>query len=104
MPPPGDPTRMEASKAREVLPVAGCSSDSLDTSYVAVVDGAGIAFSATPSDPNADSPVVAGVGCVVSPRGAWGWLVGSPRAVVAVGRGSCLPAAPAFAVSGGLSV
>src|SRR5439155_1614270 len=62
MPPPGDPTRMEASRAREVLPVAGGSSDSLDTSYVAVVDGAGNAFSATPSDPNADSPVVAGVG------------------------------------------
>src|SRR5215510_1222077 len=64
MPPPGDPTRIIASRAREVLPVAGDSSDSLDTSYVAVVDEAGNAFSATPSDPNADSPVVAGVGCV----------------------------------------
>ena len=43
--------------------------EGLDTSYVAVVDAEGNGFSATPSDPNADSPVVGGGGCVVSPRG-----------------------------------
>ena len=101
MPPPGDPTRMEASKVREVLPVAGGSSDSLDTSYVAVVDGAGNAFSATPSDPNADSPVVAGVGCVVSPRGSQGWLDRSHPSVVAPGKRPRLTPAPAIAFEDG---
>src|SRR3989454_6997709 len=101
MPPPGDPTRMEASRAREVLPVAGGSSDSLDTSYVAVVDGAGNAFSATPSDPNADSPVVAGVGCVVSPRGSQGWLDRSHPSVVAPGQRPRLTPAPAMAFEDG---
>src|SRR5437870_10802342 len=101
MPPPGDPTRMEASKAREVLPVAGGSSDSLDTSYVAVVDTEGNAFSATPSDPNTDSPVVAGVGCVVSPRGSQGWLDPAHKSVVAPGKRPRLTPAPAMAFKDG---
>ena len=66
MPPAGD-----AAPRRELLSVAG-SSDALDTSYVAVIDADGNGFSATPSDPNVDSPVVAGVGSVVSPRGSQG--------------------------------
>src|SRR3989442_6935451 len=69
MPPAG-----EAAQARHApMAVAGGSGETLDTSYVAVVDSEGNAFSATPSDPNTDSPVVAGVGCVVSPRGSQGW-------------------------------
>jgi gamma-glutamyltranspeptidase/glutathione hydrolase len=94
MPPAGD-----AGMRREALPVAGGSSDdSLDTSYVAVVDEAGNGFSATPSDPNVDSPVVAGVGCVVSPRGSQGWLDPEHPSVVAPGKRPRLTPAPALAL------
>ena len=96
MPPAGD-----AAPRRELLPLAGGSSDALDTSYVAVVDAEGNAFSATPSDPNVDSPVVAGVGCVVSPRGSQGWLDPSHASVVAPGKRPRLTPAPAMALQDG---
>ncbi len=96
MPPAGD-----AAPRRELLPVAGGSSDALDTSYVAVVDAEGNAFSATPSDPNVDSPVVSGVGCVVSPRGSQGWLDPAHASVVAPGKRPRLTPAPAMALQDG---
>jgi gamma-glutamyltranspeptidase/glutathione hydrolase len=97
MPPAGD-----AGMRREALPVAGGSSDdALDTSYVAVIDEAGNGFSATPSDPNVDSPVVAGVGCVVSPRGSQGWLDPAHPSVVAPGKRPRLTPAPAMALRDG---
>jgi gamma-glutamyltranspeptidase/glutathione hydrolase len=83
------------------IPVAGGSTDALDTSYVAVIDAEGNGFSATPSDPNVDSPVVAGVGCVVSPRGSQGWLDPSHASVVAPGKRPRLTPAPAMAFEGG---
>jgi gamma-glutamyltranspeptidase/glutathione hydrolase len=95
MPPAGD-----AVVRREVLPVAG-GSDALDTSYVAVVDAEGNGFSATPSDPNVDSPVVSGVGCVVSPRGSQGWLDPDHPSVVAPGKRPRLTPAPAMAFAQG---
>ena len=95
-PPAGD-----AAPRRELLPLAGGSSDALDTSYVAVVDAEGNAFSATPSDPNVDSPVVSGVGCVVSPRGSQGWLDPSHASVVAPGKRPRLTPAPAMALQDG---
>lgn len=45
-----------------------------DTSYVCVVDGDGNAFSATPSDGVQYTPVVPGLGLVVSGRGDQSWL------------------------------
>ncbi len=96
MPPAGEP-----AGRREVLPLAGGSTDALDTSYVAVVDAEGNGFSATPSDPNVDSPVVSGVGCVVSPRGSQGWLDPAHASVVAPGKRPRLTPAPAMAFSGG---
>ena len=60
MPPAGEMPRAGARPAP--VPLAGGSNDALDTSYVAVVDADGNGFSATPSDPNVDSPVVDGVG------------------------------------------
>jgi gamma-glutamyltranspeptidase / glutathione hydrolase len=96
MPPAGD-----AAARRELLPLAGGSSDALDTSYVAVIDAEGNGFSATPSDPNVDSPVVAGVGCVVSPRGSQGWLDPAHASVVAPGKRPRLTPAPAMALKDG---
>lgn len=82
------------------VPMAG-GSGALDTSYVAVVDADGNGFSATPSDPNVDSPVVAGVGCVVSPRGSQGWLDPAHPSVVAPGKRPRLTPAPALALRNG---
>jgi gamma-glutamyltranspeptidase/glutathione hydrolase len=96
MPPAGE----AAAARRELLPLAG-GSDALDTSYVAVVDAEGNGFSATPSDPNVDSPVVAGVGCVVSPRGSQGWLDPAHASVVAPGKRPRLTPAPAMALQEG---
>jgi gamma-glutamyltranspeptidase / glutathione hydrolase len=103
MPPAGDPGALAAQRRRDTaLPVAGGShDDALDTSYVAVVDEAGNGFSATPSDPNVDSPVIPGVGCVVSPRGSQGWLDGEHPSVVAPGKRPRLTPAPAMAFTGG---
>jgi gamma-glutamyltranspeptidase / glutathione hydrolase len=98
MPPPGD---ADAELRRTVLPLAGGSTDALDTSYVAVIDAEGNGFSATPSDPNVDSPAVSGVGCVVSPRGSQGWLDPNHASVVAPGKRPRLTPAPAMALSGG---
>lgn len=101
MPPAGEADPRRGGPAREPLPLAGGAGESLDTSYVAVVDAAGNAFSATPSDPNTDSPVVAGVGCVVSPRGSQGWLDPAHPSVVAPGKRPRLTPAPAIAFAEG---
>jgi len=93
-----------AGERREAVPLAGGSAETLDTSYVAVVDAEGNGFSATPSDPNVDSPVVAGVGCVVSPRGSQGWLDPDHASVVAPGKRPRLTPAPAMVLRGGALV
>jgi gamma-glutamyltranspeptidase/glutathione hydrolase len=98
MPPAGE---LGTASPRATAAIAGGSTDFLDTSYVAVVDADGNAFSATPSDPNTDSPVVAGVGCVVSPRGSQGWLDPAHKSVVAPGKRPRLTPAPAMAFRGG---
>jgi gamma-glutamyltranspeptidase/glutathione hydrolase len=93
-----------AGERREAVPLAGGSAETLDTSYVAVVDAEGNGFSATPSDPNVDSPVVAGVGCVVSPRGSQGWLDPDHASVVAPGKRPRLTPAPAMVLRDGALV
>jgi gamma-glutamyltranspeptidase/glutathione hydrolase len=99
MPPAGE---VDPSLARRpAAMIAGGSSDDLDTSYVAVIDAAGNGFSATPSDPHVDSPVVPGVGCVVSPRGSQGWLDPAHPGVVVPGKRPRLTPAPAMALENG---
>jgi gamma-glutamyltranspeptidase/glutathione hydrolase len=105
MPPAGDPWGLAASLSGPArTPTAtGAASPSgrLDTSYVAVVDEQGNGFSATPSDPNVDAPVVPGVGCVVSPRGSQGWLDPAHPSVIAPGKRPRLTPAPAMVFRGG---
>jgi gamma-glutamyltranspeptidase/glutathione hydrolase len=104
MPAAGDPDALAALRNGAVTagaPRAAGSPGSLDTSYVAVVDAEGNGFSATPSDPNVDSPVVPGVGCVVSPRGSQGWLVPGHPSEVAPGKRPRLTPAPAMAFKDG---
>ncbi|HXJ82521.1 MAG TPA: gamma-glutamyltransferase, partial [Candidatus Methylomirabilis sp.] len=104
MPPAGDPDAMNAVRNRgngSAAAAAPMSPRSLDTSYVCVVDEFGNGFSATPSDPSVDSPVVPGVGCVVSPRGSQGWLTPGHASEVAPGKRPRLTPAPAMAFRDG---
>jgi gamma-glutamyltranspeptidase/glutathione hydrolase len=104
LPPAGDPwgLRALANGGPGISgPLTQSSEGSLDTSYVAVVDAEGNAFSATPSDPGVDSPLVPGVGCVVSPRGSQGWLTPGHPSVVAPGKRPRLTPAPAMVLRDG---
>jgi gamma-glutamyltranspeptidase/glutathione hydrolase len=104
MPPPGDPDGVAALKNGAPIrsaPAQTTGAAGLDTAYVCVVDADGNAFSATPSDPSVDSPVVPGVGCVVSPRGSQGWLIPGHASEVAPGKRPRLTPAPAMAFKGG---
>jgi len=105
MPPAGDPNGLAAlgnGAGRSALGAHPTGAPgSLDTSYVCVVDAEGNAFSATPSDPSVDSPVVPGVGCVVSPRGSQGWLTPGHASEVAPGKRPRLTPAPAMLLRAG---
>ena len=70
-PPKGDRIVVNSAGAQPV-PVAGASAS--DTSYTCVVDKWGNAFSGTPSDPVSESPIVPGLGFVMSGRGYQSWL------------------------------
>jgi gamma-glutamyltranspeptidase/glutathione hydrolase len=72
-----------------------------DTSYCTVVDGEGNAFSATPSDPSADTPIIPGVGCTVSGRGSQSWLEDGHPSVAAPGKRPRLSPNPALALKNG---
>jgi gamma-glutamyltranspeptidase/glutathione hydrolase len=89
LPPPGAP--MET----------GTPAGSLDTSYVAVVDRWGNAFSATPSDVSVDTPVVPGTGLCPSSRGAQNWADPTHASSVAPGKRPRLTPNPALAVAEG---
>jgi gamma-glutamyltranspeptidase / glutathione hydrolase len=102
MPPAGDPLglgRLPNGAAEGAR--GGPPSEGFDTAYVAVVDAEGNGFSATPSDPSVDSPIVPGVGCVVSPRGSQGWLTPGHPSEVAPGKRPRLTPAPALALREG---
>jgi len=73
----------------------------LDTSYVAVVDRHGNAFSATPSDVSYDTPVVPGTGLCPSSRGAQSWAVPGHPCAVAPGTRPRLTPTPAMAIDEG---
>ena len=82
MPDPGNPWAHQHPPRSDKLvfrpnnakpsPLAGVSA--ADTSYTCVVDKWGNAFSATPSDPVSETPIVKGLGFVMSGRGYQGWL------------------------------
>ena len=77
MPPPGAPwqyqglTSARPTSTPQLAPV-GDQSD--DTSYTCVVDRWGNAFSATPSDWFTATPVIPGLGFIISMRGVQIWL------------------------------
>ena len=72
-----------------------------DTSYVAVVDAEGNAFSATPSDVSHDTPVIPGTGLCPSSRGSQSWADPAHPSGVAPGKRPRLTPSPALAVAPG---
>lgn len=88
MPAPGDQPATDP-------PIAG----QIDTSYVCVVDQAGNAFSATPSDSSYNVPVVPGLGFAVSGRGSQSWVDPAHPSAVAPGKRPRLTPNPALAMT-----
>ena len=69
-----------------------------DTTYCAVIDGAGNVFSATPSDASYDAELIPGTGLVPSGRGSQSWtLAGHPSEIAPFKRPRLTPN-PAIAV------
>lgn len=86
MPEPGDPWRHMGitpdGTGSWTPPVASRGPLEPDTSYVSVVDSAGNAFSATPSDGVTTTPLVDGMGIILSGRGGQSWTdPGHPAAL-----------------------
>lgn len=106
MPPPGDPGSRQAVGPSWAGPstAAGSGRSTLDTSYIAVVDQAGNAFSATPSDVSTDTPIIPGTGLAVSSRGSQSWLVPEHPSAVAPGKRPRLTPNPAMLLRDGRAV
>lgn len=104
LPPAGEVERHGRTGA---LVGAGVASDSgddpswRDTSYIAVVDEAGNAFSATPSDPGFSSPLIPDLGIIISSRGRQFWLDPAHPSVIAPGKRPRLTPNPAVALRDG---
>ncbi len=97
MPPPGDPAGGQAVLPSWTGPApSGRTAPAYDTSYIAVVDRAGNAFSATPSDSSTDTPIIPGTGLAVSSRGSQSWLVPEHPSAVAPGKRPRLTPNPAM--------
>jgi gamma-glutamyltranspeptidase / glutathione hydrolase len=104
MPSPGDPWKYQGgprpeSKYRHPEPVGGRME--ADTSYICTVDRWGNAFSATPSDGIGGSPVVPGLGFVVSARGSQTWLDPDHPCALEPGKRPRLTPNPAMAFRDG---
>lgn len=75
-----------------------------DTSYVAVVDKNGNAFSSNPSDVTFESPVIPGTGLCPSARGSQSWAVRGHASALGPGKRPRLTPNPALAIRPGKSV
>ncbi|MDR7555232.1 MAG: gamma-glutamyltransferase family protein [Armatimonadota bacterium] len=95
MPEPGDAGRPAAPVPPPEPRWAGGREGAADTSYVCIVDSDGNAFSATPSDGVLETPLVPGLGIVISPRGSQSWLDPFHPACVAPGKRPRLTPSPA---------
>jgi gamma-glutamyltranspeptidase/glutathione hydrolase len=105
MPPPGEPWAYQGNpeKAVAAQPTPSGVPGGLeqDTSYTCIVDRWGNAFSATPSDALFGSPIVPGLGFIISSRGTQTWLEpGHPSGLQPWKRPRLTPN-PAMALKGG---
>lgn len=86
------------------ISVDGAPPPSPDTSYVAVVDRWGNAFSATPSDTSNDTPLIPGLGICPSSRGSQSFTAAGHPSEIAPGKRPRLTPNPAIAVFDGDTV
>ena len=104
MPDAGDPWSYQDAEGRTMKaasPTAMAGGPEADTSYVCVVDRWGNAFSATPSDSIGKTPLAAGLGFVISPRGSQSWLDPEHPCALAPGKRPRLTPNPAMAFKDG---
>lgn len=104
MPAPGDPWSYQGgarpqSKYKHPEPLAAVGER--DTSYICAVDRWGNAFSATPSDGIGGSPIVPGLGFVISARGSQTWLDPDHPCALEPGKRPRLTPNPAMAFKDG---
>lgn len=87
LPPPGDPWPMAGrSGPAGQVPSATEGIGSPDTAYVCAMDDQGNAFSGTPSDHVCGSPMVPGLGIVISHRGGQFWTQEGHPSALAPGK------------------
>jgi len=104
MPEPGDPWRFQRANAPTGVwhaPAAFDAPTEPDTSYVCVVDEQGNAFSATPSDGVTGTPIVPGLGIIVSSRGVQSWLDPEHPSAIAPGKRPRLTPSPGMVLKDG---
>ena len=114
MPPAGDPWIFQSAarrgratggggRAAEPISAAGgeVQGERWDTSYVAVMDEWGNAFSATPSDAPFNTPIVPGLGIICSGRGSQSWIDEQHPSSIEPGKRPRLTPAPGFVMKGG---
>ena len=83
------------------LPIPTSGGLGEDTSYTCVVDKWGNVFSATPSDTFDSTPMVPGLGFILSSRGNQSWLDPSHPSALAPGKRPRLTPNPALAFKDG---
>lgn len=105
MPEPGDAWRFSAQPERQpsrwTFPTPHNGPVEPDTSYVAVVDRWGNAFSATPSDGVTGAPLVPGLGLSISSRGMQSWLDPNHPSCLAPGKRPRLTPSPGMVLKDG---
>ncbi len=103
MPEAGDPWAFSTMAGRPQRPkeMALAGEPGTDTSHLCVVDAEGNGFSATPSDGVRLTPVVPGVGVVLSPRGYQSWLDPAHPSSLAPGKRPRLTPSPGLALKDG---
>ncbi|MEG3594400.1 MAG: gamma-glutamyltransferase family protein [Chloroflexota bacterium] len=104
MPLPGNPWDFQAGSSLNHPfdpPIATSGGLGEDTSYTCVVDEWGNVFSATPSDTFDSTPMVPGLGFILSSRGNQSWLDASHPSSVAPGKRPRLTPNPALAFKDG---
>jgi gamma-glutamyltranspeptidase/glutathione hydrolase len=100
----GMPAPGIGATAPQLLLAEGEPPPSADTSYVAVIDRWGNAFSATPSDTSNDTPLIPGIGICPSSRGSQSFTIPGHPSELAPGKRPRLTPNPAIAVFDGDTV
>ena len=104
MPDPGNPWKYEErdeNQSQTRKPSANHDKLEQDTSYTCVIDRWGNSFSATPSDAAFGSPIVPGLGLMISSRGTQSWLDPDHPSSIAPWKRPRLTPNPAMAFKNG---